>query len=369
MVLLDQHGAVAVSLLGGQAVPSQRQEGYGFDMPCPWVTAVREGVTLVFDSAQELYGAYPGMAPDFSLSSDGAVVAIPLSSAGHICGAVTFGFDGEGEIAADVQMAIAHVASLAAYAARRAGLYDAEYHAAEILQAAYRPGRLPDIAGFTVACRCLSAGEPMGVAGDWYDVIALPDGRVGLMMGDVAGHGIQASTVMALRAALRAFATVEVSPAPILARMNDYLNLFKPYAFATIFVAMFDPADGRLRYASAGHPPALLLGPDGSAELLCAPLGPPLGLPGIRYEQGERSFPAGSTLVIYTDGLVERRDVDIDVGMADLVRTSSRHREDGPEGLSDRLAFELLAGDELFDDATMLVARRDSGDRSSPPSP
>jgi serine phosphatase RsbU (regulator of sigma subunit) len=370
VVLLDQHGAVAVSLLGGQAVPSQRLEGNGFDMPCPWVTAVREGATLVFDSAQELYRAYPGMAPDFSLSSDGAVVAVPLSSAGHICGAVTFGFDGEGEIAADVRMAIAHVASLAAYAARRAVLYDAQYHAAEVLQAAYLPGRLPEIAGFTVACRSLSAGEPVGVAGDWYDGFALPDGRVGLMMGDVAGHGIQASTVMAsLRAALRAFATVEASPAPILGRMNDYLNLFKPYAFATIFVGVFDPTDGRLRYASAGHPPALLLGPDGSAEMLSGPLGPPLGLPGIRYEQGERCFPAGSTLVVYTDGLVERRDGDIDVGMADLVRSASGHREDGPEGLSDRLVFELLAGVDLFDDATLMVARRDGVDRSSPPSP
>jgi serine phosphatase RsbU (regulator of sigma subunit) len=310
------------------------------------------------------------MAPDFSLPSDGAVITLPLTSAGHGCGAVTFGFDREGEIPEEVRVAIAHVVSLTTYAARRAMLYEAEYRAAEVLQQAYLPGRLPDIAGFTFACRCLSASEPMGVAGDWYDAVALPGARLGLIMGDVAGHGIQASTVMAsLRAALRAFATVEVSAARILDRMNDYLGLYKPNAFATIFVALFDPADGRLRYASAGHPPALFLGPDGSAELLREPLGPPLGLPDTRYDQGERPFPAGSTLVIYTDGLIERRDGNIDVAMADLVRTASSDHEAGPEGLCERLVFEQLAGAELFDDATLLVARRDSGIRSSPPSP
>jgi len=366
VVLLDHQGAVVVSLLGGQGVPSRRLEDAGFEVRCPWVDAIRDGVTLEFPSTADLRHAYPEMTPDFSLPSDGAVVTLPLKSAGHSCGALTFGFDQAGGVPADVGEMIAHVASLVTYAARRAVLYEAEYRAAEILQQAYLPGRLPDIAGFNFACRCLSASEPIGVAGDWYDAIALPGGRVGLIMGDVAGHGIQASTVMAsLRAALRAFATVEVSPARILDRMNHYLGLFKPNAFATIFVATFDPADGRLRYASAGHPPALILGRDGSADLLREPHGPPLGLPDIRYDQGERLFPAGSTLVIYTDGLVERRDGNWDVAMADLVGTASRHHGDGPEGLCDRLVFELLAGAELFDDATLLVAGRDG--RVSPP--
>lgn len=370
VVLFDHHGHVAVSLLGGEAVPSRRLEDSGFDMPCPWVDAVRDGVTLMFPSTEDLNRAYPRMAPDFCLPCDGAVITLPLGSAGHSCGAVTFGFDREGEIEDEVRVAIAHVASLTGYAARRAVLYDAEYRAAEILQQAYLPGRLPDIAGFTFACRCLSASEPMGVAGDWYDAIALPGSRVGLIVGDVAGHGIQASTVMAsLRAAMRAFATVEVAPARILTRMNDYLGLYKPNAFATIFVALFDPADGCVRYASAGHPPAVLLGPDGSADLLREPLGPPLGLPDTCYDQGEQPFPAGSRLVVYTDGLIERRDGNLDVAMADLVRTASGPHDADLEGLCDRLVLEQLAGAELFDDATLLVARRDVGVGSSPPSP
>jgi serine phosphatase RsbU (regulator of sigma subunit) len=236
---------------------------------------------------------------------------------------VTFGFDERGPIADPVRATVAKVASLAASAAPRAVVYETEYRAAEMLQQAYLPGRLPDVAGLTFASRCLSAGEPWGVAGDWYDALALPGPYVGLVMGDVAGHGIQAATVMAaLRGAVRAFSTVETSPATILARMNTYLGVFKPDALATLFVALFDPAAGRLRYARAGHPPALLLRPDGSSDLLDEPL----GLPGTRYREGEQPFPPGSTLVIYTDGLIERQDRDIDLSMADLVRTASARR-------------------------------------------
>jgi hypothetical protein len=368
-VLLDREGAVAVSLLGGQAVPSRRFESAGFEVRCPWIDAVREGATLMFPSAEDLRRAYPGMDEVYSLPSEGAVITVPLGPAGDRCGAVTFGFDERGPIADPVRATVATVASLAASAAPRAVVYETEYRAAELLQQAYLPGHLPDVAGLTFASRCLSAGEPWGVAGDWYDALALPGPYVGLVMGDVAGHGIQAATVMAaLRGAVRAFSTVDASPAAILARMNTYLGVFKPDAFATLFVALFDPAAGRLRYARAGHPPALLLRPDGSSDLLHEPVGPPLGLPGTRYREGEQPFPPGSTLVIYTDGLIERQDRDIDLSMADLVRTASSHHRGSPEDLCDRLV-ELLAGAELFDDATLLVVMRDGGARACPPAP
>lgn len=367
-VLLDQQGEVAISLFGGQAVPSRRLESAGFEVRCPWVDAVREGATLVFPSTEDLRRDYPEMAEVFSLPSEGAVITLPIGSGEQRCGAVTFGFEDRGPIAEPVRATVANIASLVAHAAPRAVVYEADYRAAEILQQAYLPDRLPDLAGLTFASRCLSAGEPWGVAGDWYDALALPGPYVGLVMGDVAGHGIHAATVMAaLRGAVRAFSTVEASPAAILARMNTYLGVFKPDAFATLFIAIFDPADGRLRYARAGHPPALLLRPDGSFDLLKEPLGPPLGLPGTCYREGEQPFPPGSTLVIYTDGLIERQDRDIDLSMADLVRTASSHHRSSPDDLCDRLV-ELLAGAELFDDATLLVVRRDGGAHAWPTS-
>ena len=182
-------------------------------------------------------------------------------------------------------------------------------------------------------------------------------------MGDVAGHGLLAAAVMAsLRGGLRAFSTVETCPARMVARLNDYTCLFKPDSFATVFVAVFDPSDGRLRYARAGHPPALLVDRGGPAHVLDDGLGPPLGVPGASYEAAECEFPAGASLVAYTDGLIERRDEPIDARLADLVRAASAGAGSEPEGLCDRLVFDLLAGKDLTDDAALLVAsRQDEG--------
>ena len=358
VVLLDRTGAVAVSLLGGQAVRSRRLDGAGASVRCPWTDAVRDGVTLEFPSAAEVRRAYPELEQIYPLPGEGAVITLPLAPAGPCCGAVTFGFDAPGPVADAVRAVVAEVANLAAYAAQRAVVYDAEYDAAQMLQQAYLPGRLPDVPGLTCASRCLSASDPWGVAGDWYDVLSLPGPLVGLIMGDVAGHGIKAAATMAaLRGAVRAFSTVESSPAAILTRMNTYMGVFKPDAFATMFVAVFNPADGVLRFARAGHPPALLLHPDGTADVLVEPLGPPLGLPDAHYDEGQLPLPPGGALVIYTDGLIECQDQDIDAAITDLVRTASAHQAGRPEELCDGLV-ELLAGADLFDDVTMLVATR-----------
>lgn len=366
VVLLDRTGAMAVSLLGGQAVPSRRLDEGGFSVRCPWMEAVRRGVTLEFASTQDVRDAYPGIDEIQPLPGEGAVITVPLGSAGPRCGAVTFGFDEPGPLADPVRAIVAEVASLAAYAAQRALVYDAENRAAETLQHAYLPDRLADVGGLIFASRCLSASEPWGVAGDWYDVLPLPGPLVGMVMGDVAGHGIPAATTMAaLRGAVRAFSTVEPSPAAILTRMNRYMSVFKPDAFATLFVAVFDPANGMLRFARAGHPPALLVRPDGTSVALDQPFGPPLGVPDAGYDEGEVPLPPGTTLVIYTDGLIERRYESMDASMADLVRTVSRHRSGHPERLCDRLV-EGLAGSELSDDVSVLVAIRDGAAGAGP---
>jgi serine phosphatase RsbU (regulator of sigma subunit) len=148
----------------------------------------------------------------------------------------------------------------------------------------------------------------------------------------------------------------------MVARLNDYTCLFKPDAFATVFVAVFDPGRGLLRYARAGHPPALLVDRAGAAQVLEEGLGPPLGVPGARYEAAEQEFPAGASLVAYTDGLIERRDEPIDARLADLMAVASAAGAGAePEGLCDRLVFELLAGKDLTDDAALLVATRHDG--------
>ena len=364
-VLLDRSGAITVSTFGGRSVPSRRRDGIDFGLRCLWTDAVRRGVTLEFASTQDVFDIYPGIAEIRPLPGEGAVITLPLGSAGPCCGAVTFGFDEPGLLADPVRGIVAEVAGLAGYAAQRALAYDAENRAAEALQHAYLPDLPADACGLTFASRCLSASEPWGVAGDWYDVLALPGPLVGMVMGDVAGHGISAATTMgALRAAVRAFATLNTSPASILARMNAYMGAFKPDAFATLFIAVFDPADDMLWFARAGHPPALLVHPDGSCVMLEQGLGPPLGVPDAHYDEGKHPLPPGSTLVIYTDGLVERRCGDLDASLADLVDTCS-HRPGHPESLCDRLV-ERLASCELSDDVSLLVALRDGGTGSGP---
>ncbi len=361
VVLLDQSGEVAVLLHGGQEIRTcQLDDSIGFAVRCPWTDAVHTGVALEFRSTADVRRAYPGVEEFYAFPGEGAVITSPLAPARPCCGAVTFGFDHQGKIDDHVRAIVDQVVCLTAYAAQRAVVYDVEYRGAEMLQQAYLPDRLPDVSGLTFASRCLSASEPWGVAGDWYDVLRLPGDFVGLVVGDVAGHGIPAAATMAaLRGAVRAFSTVETSPAAILTRMNTYMGLFKPDAFATLLVAVYNPTDGKLCFARAGHPPPLLVRADGRSDLLIEPLGPPLGLPGVRYAEGELAFPPNSRLIMYTDGIIERQDRTIDASLADLVRTASSHRTARPELLCDRLV-ELLAGAELSDDATLLVTMRKS---------
>ncbi len=366
VVLLDRTGAMTVSLLGGEGVPSRRLDGGGSGVRGPWADAVRSGLTLEFASSQDVGDAYPGIDEIEPLPGEGAVITVPLGSAGPRCGAVTFGFDEPGPLTDPVRVIVAEIASLAAYAAQRALVYDDENRAAETFQRAYLPDRVADVCGLTFASRCLSASEPWGVAGDWCDVLPLPGPLVGMVMGDVAGHGIPAATTMAaLRGAVRAFSTVEASPAAILARMNTYMTVFKPDAFATLVITVFDPATGMLRFARAGHPPALLVRPDGTSVMLDQPFGPPLGVPDAGYDEGEVPLPAGTMLVIYTDGLFERRYECVDASIADLVRTVSGHRSGHPGRLCDALVGGL-AGSELSDDVSLLVAKRDGGTGARP---
>jgi len=361
VMLLDHHHRIAISVLGGPGVPSCRLDDLAPDAGTPWNDALRKRQVVAFPSADDLFRAYPALDQVLALPTTGPVITTPLLTVGEARGAVTFGFAGPASSGVDalVDAPLEEIAALAGQAATRAALHAGEHQSAELLQRAYLPARLSSLAGLSFATRYLPAGEPM-VGGDWYDVIPLP-GRdeVGIIMGDVAGHGVLAATVMAsLRGGLRAFATVETCPARMIARLNDYTCLFKPDAFATVFVAVLDPGAGRLRYARAGHPPALLVDRAGGAQVLDDGLGPPLGLPGARYEPAEHEFPAGASLVAYTDGLIERRDEPIDARLADLVNAASTRPGADPEGLCDQLVFELLAGKDLTDDAALLVATR-----------
>jgi anti-anti-sigma factor len=190
-----------------------------------------------------------------------------------------------------------------------------------MLQRSLLPERLPTIPGVAFASRYTPGGSGLQVGGDWYDVIELPRGCIGLTVGDVVGRGLTAAATMGqLRTAIRAYALENPSPASVLEQMSRLVGQLEAGQMATVVYAVLDPGSETLTYASAGHPAPLLLGPDGTATYLEGGRSMPLGVaPGARPEAVTAIEP-GSTLILYTDGLIERRGHSIDEGLETLRR-------------------------------------------------
>src|SRR5205807_2561728 len=175
------------------------------------------------------------------------------------------------------------------------------------LQRSLLPARPPMIEGFDVAARYIP-GTEVGVGGDWYDLFALPSGHVGMVIGDVAGNGLRAAVVMGrIRSALRAYALETADPADVLTRLDRKIQIFEPGAMATVAYAVIDPHRTTVTVSLAGHLPPVLLDPSGGPRLLDARPDLPLGVyPGAPRRTTTVELP--EALLLYTDGLVERRD-------------------------------------------------------------
>jgi serine phosphatase RsbU (regulator of sigma subunit)/anti-sigma regulatory factor (Ser/Thr protein kinase) len=227
----------------------------------------------------------------------------------------------------------------------------------ETLQHSLLPDRLPDLPGMELAVRYLPGAVGAQVGGDWYDVVQLPGGEVGLVMGDVVGHDLHAATEMGqLRSALRAYAAEGLPPDEVLRRLNRLCTSQEPVPMATVLYAVLDPVRGSLRVANAGHCPPLIRAGD-ECYLLEQPPHPPIGaVPEVQYTTVQHPLPAGCLLVLYTDGLVERRGLSLDEGLDRLCEVVVPS-DDPLEERCSRLVEEMLQGEELEDDmALMLVA-------------
>jgi serine phosphatase RsbU (regulator of sigma subunit)/anti-sigma regulatory factor (Ser/Thr protein kinase) len=228
---------------------------------------------------------------------------------------------------------------------------------AELLQHSLLPDSLPDVPGVRLAARYVPAAVGTEVGGDWYDVIHLPSGEVGLVMGDVVGHDLDAAASMGqLRNGLRACAAEGDDPGSVLERLNRLCMHQGLGGMATVMYAVLDPVTADLRVASAGHYPPLLVNGLDSRYLETAPC-PPIGaLREVRYPTTEYHLAPGSVLVLYTDGLVERRDVAVDVGLEQLERTvAAAWKGDGLEILCDQVLSRMLGGRPADDDVALLT--------------
>ena len=247
-------------------------------------------------------------------------------------------------------------AARAAPAIERARLFDVlerEHQAAVGLQRSLLPDRVPMVVGVPMAVRYLPARDEVG--GDWYDVLALPGGMVGIAIGDVSGHGVRAAALMAeLRSAMRAYALDGHSPAAVVERVDRMLQTVRERGMATAAYAVFDPESGRLRYCVAGHPPPLLVPPEGEPRLLETAPAPPLGsMPYAGYVELELELRGGETVLFYTDGLVERRGEPLRAGLERLRAAAAGTTE--PEALCQQVIRTLRPPEAANDDVAMVA--------------
>ncbi|MEU2827562.1 SpoIIE family protein phosphatase [Streptomyces lavendulae] len=220
----------------------------------------------------------------------------------------------------------------------------------------------PDPLGHhSAAVRYRPATGSLNVCGDWYDLIDLPDRRyTAVAVGDVVGHGLRAAGVMGqLRSALSAASRVAAGPAQALEVLGLYARFVKGAESTTAVSVFIDWSGHTLTYSSAGHPPPVLCAPDGTVTFLDLATDPPLGArpEHVTRPQSRTGFTEGSTLVLYTDGLVERRHEDIDIGLRRLADSVVRHRAADPESLADALLTDLVPPAGITDDTALVVLR------------
>jgi PAS domain S-box-containing protein len=240
---------------------------------------------------------------------------------------------------------------------RRAHAHEREV--ALTLQAAMLPPPRP-VGHHRAAVRYRPAVGALNVCGDWYDLVDLPDGGMAIAVGDVVGHGLAAACAMGqLRSALSAACRVADGPGSALEALGLYARFVEGAESATAVTTFVDWDDHTITYSCAGHPPPALLDPDGSVTFLDRATDPPLGARPEHVGRPETSIPfaEGATLVLYTDGLIERRTEDIDRGLARLADSLTRHREAEPEPLADALLADLLPTGGNTDDTALVVLR------------
>ncbi|WP_344605214.1 ATP-binding SpoIIE family protein phosphatase [Streptomyces glaucus] len=283
-------------------------------------------------------------------------LAVPVMSRGTVLGGFFFGHPERGVFTERHERLVTGVAAQTAVALQNAQTYRQEREAAMELQRHLLPV-LPRVDGIASASRYLPAARDRGAGGDWVDLIPLPDGQVALVVGDVMGKGVRAAAVMGqIRTACRAYAQLGLAPADVLEQLSVLVDGIAPGSIATCAYAVLDTRRDRLRAAVAGHLPPALRSPGGEVRFLDEKVGPPLGVGRCRYAEQEVPLPPGSRLLLYTDGLVERRDRPIDDGLRRL-----RELLAGPVGEIEADCdswLEALAGGQHDDDIALLYLHR-----------
>ncbi|MGW7426579.1 SpoIIE family protein phosphatase [Streptomyces sp. NPDC054813] len=299
-----------------------------------------------------------------------SMIAVPLRARGVLLGVVVgVRIRHTDDYAIDDTVFAEEIGSRAAVCIDNARRFARERSTALALQHSLLPSGLPGQAAVEVAHRYLPSGSLAGIGGDWFDVIPLSGSRVGLVVGDVVGHGIHSSATMGrLRTAVRTLADVDLPPDELLTHLDDLVTHLAADGNgeevaeqgATCLYAVYDPVSRRLALAAAGHPAPALVLPGGEAELVPMTAGPPLGVGGLPFEAVELDLPEGAVVALYTDGLIEDRDRDVDRATEEMCRALSAPA-DSLEDLSDNVLKAVLPEQPSDDVALLLVRTRALG--------
>nr|WP_275676648.1 MULTISPECIES: SpoIIE family protein phosphatase [unclassified Streptomyces] len=282
-------------------------------------------------------------------------MAVPLIARGELLGLADFIRAGRRPAFTRADLALAmELASKAAVYIDNARLYGRERLQGVMLQRTLLPRVTPRTPGLEVSSCYTPTPDPAGVGGDWFDVVALPGGRSAVMVGDVMGRGLAAAATMGrLRTAARTLMALDIAPERMLARLDLVVRDLEEEQVATCLCAVYDPCSSTFRLASAGHPPPLLTRGDGTDCYVDLPVGAPLGTGVIPYDPVECTVAPGGRLMLYTDGLIRSRTVDVDAQLAGLMRTA---RTALPQAAAVCDAVRSGPGGDPEDDAIVLIA-------------
>jgi serine phosphatase RsbU (regulator of sigma subunit)/anti-sigma regulatory factor (Ser/Thr protein kinase) len=278
-------------------------------------------------------------------------------AAGTVTGVIQVGVPEPDRFTEDDLLLLRLAADRVGLAIDHVRVYEREHRIAETLQRSLLPDRLPSLPGLEVAARYLAAASESEVGGDWYDVIAIDSSRVGLVMGDVAGKGLAAASMVGrLRSAMRAYVLEGHDARTVVDRLNQLVwSELEDSQMATLVYMVVDQGEETISWVNAGHLPPLVIEEDGSARLLEGPSSVPLGvMPYAQYESGSMELAPGSTMVLYTDGLVERPGEVLDDGLERLVQAAG-DPGGGTERLCDELLARLVPGGAASDDVAILA--------------
>jgi PAS domain S-box-containing protein len=327
---------------------------------------LRTGAAFWLHARAEWEQHYPYISKISNLARARAGFVAPLRLSDQIVGVVAAAFPTEREFPAEERNFVQTLVSQAAQAFERAALTDAHLHIARTLQQRLLPQQLPVVDRLSFAAHYESAGEHNQAGGDWYDVISLSETKVGIVVGDVVGHGAPAAAIMGhLRSALSAYLLEGHQPAQALRLLSRAAARVDGALASTAVCLVLDTATGQLCWSAAGHPPPLLLDPNNAsqpAQFLTGARGGVLGAGAgggftVAHTDAWLRLPPGASVLLYTDGLVERRDQDLNEGLRRLARAVAANRHAPPEELLRAALAGALSGGRPEDDVALVVAR------------